>query len=498
MSILLKTHMNKHPNDIEFLLRAQELSGVGYWHVDLLDNNKLYWSENVFKIHGIEPSDQMPTVEQAIAHYHPDDRLTVQENVQAAALNGSDFEFDLRIVQHSGDIRYVSSVGECLKDEQGNVIALFGVLKDITQFKEKELEQARESHFNEIILNSIPDVVFVKDEESRIERGNDAFMSFYPPEKRDRVIGYTTVEEYPEHQAADFLEQDRIALKQGKSEIIEKVDFPDGRSRTLFTKKVGFTDPSGDRHLLGVSRDITDMKRIEEELIQSNLELERFAFLASHDLQEPLRMVSEFTKLLQEEHGASLPDGDAQKYMEFIVNGAERMQNLIRDILDYSRAGDKYEKFERFDANDQVRDALTNLDFVINETKADVDVGELPSIYAHPFGFMRVIQNLIGNALKYQNPDQSPEINVTCKEEQDEWVFSVQDNGIGIKPEDCENIFTLFKRLHHKSEYSGTGVGLAICKKIVESFSGKLWVESDMGQGTTFYFTVPKHNDDTK
>lgn len=238
-------------------------------------------------------------------------------------------------------------------------------------------------------------------------------------------------------------------------------------------------------------QDITERKKTEEKLIQSNIELERFAYIASHDLQEPMRMVYNFSNLLQEEYGAQFDD-QANQYMSFVMEAAKRMQNLVSDLLDYSRLGSEDTGFVEFDSLGQLHIVLENLKTPIQETTAVITHDRMPTLYSNPVRFSRILQNLIGNALKYRHADRSPKIHIHVEDREKEFLFQVQDNGIGIKEEYLDQVFVIFKRLHNKNEYSGTGIGLAICKKIVETFSGSIWVESDYDKGSIFYFTIPK------
>lgn len=240
----------------------------------------------------------------------------------------------------------------------------------------------------------------------------------------------------------------------------------------------------------GILRDITERKKAEEEIWRSNEELERFAYVASHDLQEPLRMVSNFTALLDEEYGKDM-DEQAGQYMTFIVDASKRMQELVSDLLEYSRVGYEDAGFADFDSFDQLSGALNNLDEIVRATGARITHDEMPLIYANPVRFSRLLQNLVGNAIKYRD-DKTPEIHIGVQDRGNDWLFSVRDNGIGIKDEYLEQIFIIFKRLHNKNEYSGTGIGLAVCKKIVDSFGGEIWAESELEKGSVFYFTIPR------
>ncbi|HET7896466.1 MAG TPA: ATP-binding protein, partial [Flavisolibacter sp.] len=215
-------------------------------------------------------------------------------------------------------------------------------------------------------------------------------------------------------------------------------------------------------------------------------------YVASHDLQEPLRMVTSFLGLLQKKHAGEF-DETSKKYIHFAVDGAERMKGLIQDLLQYSRLDAAAEKFTPVDGNHLLQEVLHLFAASIAETGAVVRYEALPVVWGNKTQLLQLFQNLVGNALKYRSEKQ-PLITVHCREEDRRWLFAVSDNGIGIDPKYFQKIFVIFQRLHNKSEYSGSGIGLAICKKIVENHGGKIWVEANPAGGSTFYFTLTKNH----
>jgi PAS domain S-box-containing protein len=228
---------------------------------------------------------------------------------------------------------------------------------------------------------------------------------------------------------------------------------------------------------------------LNQEFQRSNQELEQFAYVASHDLQEPLRAITGYTQLLMNEYGECL-DETAHGYAEFIVDGAKRMQQLIQDLLAYSRVGTRGKEFAPTDCNAVFQQALQNLQVAIAENQATITTDPLPTLNADQKQLVQLLQNLLGNAIKFHG-DALPQVHITAQQQDNQWLFQVQDNGIGIKSQYLERIFEVFKRLHTRREYPGTGIGLAICKKIVTRHSGQIWAESELGVGTTFYFTIP-------
>jgi len=248
--------------------------------------------------------------------------------------------------------------------------------------------------------------------------------------------------------------------------------------------------------ILEINNDITerrraeeDLKRHVEELARSNAELEQFAYVASHDLQEPLRMVASYTQLLARRYRDRL-DSTAEEFIDYAVDGARRMQNLINDLLTYSRVGTRGKEFAPTDCGKVLETAIANLQTAIEENGAAVAQDPLPIVMADDSQMLQLLQNLVANAVKFHGAEP-PAVHVSARRQAKDWLFAVRDNGIGIDSAHQQRIFTIFQRLHGKAEYPGTGIGLAICKKIVERHGGRIWVESQAGNGSTFHFTIP-------
>ena len=230
--------------------------------------------------------------------------------------------------------------------------------------------------------------------------------------------------------------------------------------------------------------------RQAQALARSNKELQQFAYVASHDLREPLRKVRSYTELLQRRYQGQI-DEKADKYIGYIVGGATRMQTLITDLLSYSQVGkEEALSLTSLDLNETLSQTLVDMERTIQESQAAIAHDPLPTIVADPSQMAQLFQNLLSNALKFRG-EGPPRVHITAEPKNDRWLFAFRDNGIGIEPQYAERVFVIFQRLHTREEYPGTGIGLAICKKIVENHNGRIWLESELGQGSTFYFTLP-------
>ena len=290
----------------------------------------------------------------------------------------------------------------------------------------------------------------------------------------------------------EVMERWTASIQTGENfEMVFPLRRADGAFRPFLTRVVPIRDETG--HIVrwfGTNTDIAAQKEIERELRSANADLEQFAYSASHDLQEPLRTVKIFSQLLDANAREKL-DVQSREYLDNVISGATRMEALTRDLLLYARTTHFETPSEPVDANRAIRAALINLKGAVAETKALIDFEPLPTLPVHPTPLELLFQNLISNAIKYSKPGVTPAVRIAAKRLNAQWLFSVIDNGIGIEAQYKERIFGLFKRLHTGDGYSGTGMGLALCRRIVERHNGRIWVESEPGEGSTFYFTLP-------
>ncbi|MCL5037857.1 MAG: PAS domain S-box protein [Chloroflexi bacterium] len=370
------------------------------------------------------------------------------------------------------------------------------IFSDITERRKAEeaLRQSEEKF--RILFDGSGDAIFIHDLAGRVLEINDTAI---------KRLGYNR-EEFLKMTVADIDTKEFAGKVMGRLEVLKRSGSAvfeaahvtkDGR---VFPVEINsrMIEYDGKPAILSGARDITERKEAEHELImiteelaRSNRELENFAYVASHDLQEPLRMVSSFVQLLARRYQGKL-DKEADEFISYVVDGAGRMQEMINDLLAYSRIGTRGRPFEPVDLNDVLEAVLRNLKVAIEERHAVIKSDPLPVVTADVSQMRQLFQNLVGNAIKF-NKKEPPEVGVSVGDLGDRWQFAVKDNGIGIEPEYRERIFSLFQRLHGREEYPGTGLGLAISKKIVERHGGNIWVESAQGKGSTFYFTIPKN-----
>lgn len=389
------------------------------------------------------------------------------------------------------------------RDAFGNILGIVGFAKDLSDLYDelrlrRQAEAALQASYNllESIINATPDSIFVKNLQQRYLLSNAVRASLFNKSVPE-VFGKDDSYLFPPELCAKIQADDSRIMASGNTETFEEVFIVEGEPQTYLTTKSVYRDADGKiQGLVGFAKNITPQKQAEQqlkalntELVRSNQELEQFAYIASHDLREPLRKIKSYTDLLVKRYQGQL-DEKADKYIAYITNGAERMQALITDLLTYSRVGKGELPKEPIDLHSVLHQTLSDLSRAIRENKAVITATPLPTVNGNPRQMGQLLQNLISNAIKYRST-QSPEIQIKAVRQDHYWTISVQDNGIGIDPQFAERIFVIFQRLHAKDEYDGTGIGLAICKKIIERHGGQIWIESKLGRGTTFFFTLP-------
>ena len=426
----------------------------------------------------------------------PPDRLDEIPNILERLIRGERIDhYETKRKAKDGTIVNVSLTVSPIPDAKGAIIGASKVARNVTEQKKVSELQERLA----AIVESSDDAIVSKDLNGIIRSWNRG---------AERLFGYTADEIVGKHistlAAPDRLDEfPKILERLIRGERIDhyetKRKTKDGKILTVSLSVSPIRDSNG--KIIGaskVARDITERERQAQALrdanaalLRSNADLQQFAYSASHDLQEPLRMVATYSELLRREFGSKLgPSGD--EYIAYTVQGALRMEQLLKDLRAYTLASVGGQEPEGdIDADDSLDKALANLKGAIAESGASISRTALPRVRIHAVQLEQLFQNLIGNAIRYKSADP-PQIHVAAVRQGSDWLFSVQDNGIGIDPRYKEQVFELFKRLHSLSEYPGTGMGLAICRRIVERAGGRIWVESESGRGSKFYFTIPR------
>ena len=339
--------------------------------------------------------------------------------------------------------------------------------------------------------------VIIANLEGKIDFVNPAFLNIFMYKDQNEVIGKNAGELFSPKKVRKFADLTAVIdnVKGDREEF--NVHREDGSVFSVEVSCSNVTDLAG--NVIGRMAFFVDvserneikkkLKRTVAELKRSNTDLQQFAYVASHDLQEPLRMVASYTQLLEKRYKDKL-DTDAKEFIHFAVDGALRMQKLINDLLSYSLVSTRQKPVKPTDCNSVLGQVIANLSVTIEQNNDIITNDDLPTVMADESQMQELFKNLVGNAIKFRSV-HAPRVHISAKQNGNKWLFSVQDNGLGIDPQYKDKIFLIFQRLHSKEEYPGTGIGLALCKRIVEHHGGKIWFDSDVGKGSTFYFTLP-------
>jgi PAS domain S-box-containing protein len=387
-----------------------------------------------------------------------------------------------------------------LKNTKGETVGYLGITNNITRRKKQEdALRASEEVFRNTMDHASIGMALVSPEGKWL-RVNQALCTLLGYNSDEMLVKNFQEITHPDDLQEDLKFVNKLLHRELETYSMEKRYFhKDGHIIwILLNVSLVWNSDGTPKHFIGQIQDITESKKsrqametLIDKLVAANEELEQFAYVASHDLQEPLRMVISFTDLIRQEYEEKL-DAAGKEYIEFAICAARRMQQMINDLLEYARIDNKAESMIRVDAEQQLTNVLGNLQGVIAAQGAVLIHDPLPCVAGNPMRFMRLLQNLVGNALKYQKPGNTPYIHIGVEDKGSYWRFFVRDNGIGIDKEYVDTIFLPFERLHSSDEYQGSGIGLAICRKIVESHGGTLWAESQPDEGSTFYFTMQK------
>jgi PAS domain S-box-containing protein len=508
-SIDITDNKNKETEILSREKRFRSLIENNFDVISLYDKDwkVVYLSPSFVRLTGYSKSERLNNP--GFNFLHPDDQEKTKEILQEVIANpAKPINFQNRFLHKNGNYIWIEGVLINLLADK-NVNAIVANYRDITERKNAETDMQR-------LLNELShqkyaidqhSIVAVTDVKGTILYVNDKFctISQYSKEellgKNHRIINSGF---HPK----DFFTEMFKTISNGKvwnGEICNRSK--DGNLYWVDTTIAPFIDENTGKvtQYIAIRTDITQRKKDvntlivlneqlskrADELLLINSELEQFAYIASHDLQEPLRMVTNFLSLIELRYKDKLDDAGKQ-YIDFAVDGAKRMRRIILDLLEYSMIGKKEYEFASLDMNQLMQEIAEVNHSSLQEKNASVQFENLPTIKGNKTALMQVLQNLIGNALKYHSNENPPHIMVSAKEEFDAWQFSISDNGIGIDSQFFDKIFIVFQRLHNKDDYSGTGIGLAICKKIIEGHKGKIWVTSEIGKGSTFYFTINK------
>lgn len=467
----------------EALLRiAGKTAMIGGWNLDI-PSGKITWTSVMFDIFEV-PHTVEPDLQTSLSWYTDDSRKTLSAAVELCIGTGIPFDEEVQFRTRGGRLRWGRAIGHAVKDENGRIVRLQGGFQDITASRQAMDQIRRYAERQATIFESITDAFFTVDRNWRftyVNRRSEEILQ----KCRDELLGHSLWEVFPAAVGTEFDEQYRHAVKTGESVSFEAYYAP-------LDNWLEISAYPSEEGLAVYYRSIRERKeaqmRLEatlEELERSNRDLQDFAFVASHDLQEPLRKIRAFSDrlLVKSDHLGA----DEQDYLRRMQSAAARMQALISDLLTYSRVTTRSRPFEECDTHAIVQDVLQDMETSIAAEQAMLEISPLPAVYGDASQLRQVFQNLLSNALKFHEPDQPPRILVYAEEETSaSWVMVVKDNGIGFDQKYADRIFHPFKRLHSRDTYAGTGIGMAIVKKILDRHGADISVSSAPGEGTTF------------
>jgi PAS domain S-box-containing protein len=427
----------------------------------------------------------------------PADRQNEEPDILARLRRGERVHhFQTKRRRKDGALLDISLTISPVKDAEGRIVGASKIARDIGESKRLEnVLLASEARFRQL-ADAMPQIVWTARADGHIDYFNSRWYEFTGFD-RDRPGNAAWESLMHPDDLEHWREAWNASLSSRQPYDVEYrlFDRHESRWRWFVCRAVSARDGEGGAvKWFGSCTDIDEQKRVQDDLRRANYDLEQFAFSASHDLQEPLRSIKIYSELLSRRH-ADLINEEAKTFLTFVQQGATRMEMLVRDLLTYTQASAVEHTDAMVDANDAFETALANLAGAISETGANITADSLPTVAVHKLHLQQLFQNIISNAIKYRSPDRLAAVRIVAKRQYGFWAFAISDNGIGIDPQYKENIFGLFKRLHTTDQYSGTGIGLALCRRIVDRYGGRIWVDSEPGQGSTFRFTLPAGED---
>jgi PAS domain S-box-containing protein len=481
--------------------------GVWDWN---LQKNELLWDERMYELYGVRRQDFSGAYEAWLNGIHPDDREASDEISKQAQRGECEYDTEFRVVWPDGSVHYLKAYGQFVRDAEGKPLRMTGVNFDITESKRMQsLLSQREYEYRTLADNS-PDVIVRYDREGRRIYVNPEFERVNHLTAQ-QVLGKTPAELSTElkPKVDVFTERLMAAMATGTADQVDLTWDKDGRQVWWFVRVVPEFDATGNvTSALTIWSDITERKQVEEEIRMFNLELEQrvaartadleaankeleaFAYSVSHDLRSPLRAIDGFSNILLEDYRDKLDD-EGRRLLAVVRDNTKRMEQLIEDILKFSRAGRLEINYAVIDMEQMARSVFAELQAAAGSGKPQLEVGQLPQAHGDSAMLRQVFVNLIANAIKFSRTRANPQIVVGATEKDGETVYFVKDNGVGFDMQYADKLFGVFQRLHSVNEFEGTGIGLAIVKRIIARHGGRVWAEGKVGEGATFYFSIP-------
>ena len=478
-------HEEELARTVDLFEQTERIADVGGWDIDA-ETLALSWTDHIYDLLDL-PHEYEPDIELFFDAVHDDDEERARTALNAALEDWEKIDLEIRVFTPEGEMKWLHIQGNP-ETVDGGVVRIRGAAQDVTERMEREQELKRANRRTELALTATDATIWEWDVETdnvwthpdpdgllqtRIQTSEEFFDSVHPEDRQEiKAAQKEAIETQTPYHAEFRYERDgETRWAQDYGEPFEPTE-------------------GGGRRMIGAAYDITERKEREQALEESHKRLGEFATAVSHDLREPLGTIASYLQLLERRYEEDLDD-DAREFVDFAVSGATRMREMIDGLVrTYARVDQDGDTFEPVDLHVVLEDVERDLDKKIETSGAEITADSLPSVSGDYGQLEQVLMNLIDNAIKYSG-DESPRIHLSAERDDGMWVVSVQDEGIGMKPEKTGNVFNVFTRVHSKEEYPGTGIGLALCDRIIERHGGDIWVESEPGEGSTFSFTVP-------